>query len=67
MTSLRPLSNKLRRRAVRIVMALGDVDEARARELLEVSGGDVRAALAGARVRSAANVASSAARSRADR
>jgi N-acetylmuramic acid 6-phosphate etherase len=67
MTSLRPVSNKLRQRAVRIVMALGDVDEARARELLEGSGGDVCAALAGARVCSAAKVAGSAARSRADR
>ena len=58
MTSLRPVSNKLRRRAVRIVMALGDVDEAQARELLEASAGDVRAALVGARVRSAAKVVS---------
>ncbi|UCE85006.1 MAG: N-acetylmuramic acid 6-phosphate etherase [Deltaproteobacteria bacterium] len=56
MTSLRPVSNKLRRRAVRIVMALGDVDEAQACELLELSGGDVRAALAGARVRGAPRV-----------
>jgi N-acetylmuramic acid 6-phosphate etherase len=51
MTSLRPISNKLRRRALRIVMAIGEVDEPAARELLEASGGDVRAALAGARVR----------------
>lgn len=45
MTHLRPGSRKLWRRAVGIVAELGGVDEARARALLETTGGDVAAAL----------------------
>jgi N-acetylmuramic acid 6-phosphate etherase len=41
MTQLRPASAKLRDRAVRILMELGRMDEARARSLLEACGGDV--------------------------
>jgi len=49
MRGLTPTSAKLRARALRIVMALGGVDEARARELLERSAGRVDGALALAR------------------
>ena len=50
MTHLVPGSDKLRRRAVRIVMALGPTDEARATALLEDCAGDVNAAVAQARL-----------------
>ena len=46
MTNLTPVNAKLRERALRILMSLGKVDEARARALLEQFGGDVSAALA---------------------
>jgi len=49
MTHLVPASDKLRRRAVRIVMALGPTDEARAMALLEACAGDVHAAVNQAR------------------
>jgi len=45
MTHVAPASNKLRGRAVRIVMALGDVDRAEARRLLRETDGCVEAAL----------------------
>ena len=41
MTQLRPASAKLRDRAVRILMQLGRLDEARAQSLLEACAGDV--------------------------
>jgi N-acetylmuramic acid 6-phosphate etherase len=41
MSQLRPASAKLRDRAVRILMELGRIDEARAQALLESCGGDV--------------------------
>jgi N-acetylmuramic acid 6-phosphate etherase len=49
MTHLAPVSDKLRRRAVRIVMTLGPTDEARATSLLHDCAGDVAAAVARAR------------------
>jgi len=49
MTNLRPASHKLRKRATRIVVSLGQVDEARAQELIEACGGNVVAALDRAR------------------
>jgi N-acetylmuramic acid 6-phosphate etherase len=49
MTHLRPVSEKLRRRARRIVSELGGVDEARAEALLASSGGHVADAIALAR------------------
>jgi len=49
MTHLRPVSEKLRRRARRIVAELGGVDEARAEALLQASGGSVAEALVLAR------------------
>jgi N-acetylmuramic acid 6-phosphate etherase len=51
MVALRPASEKLRRRAVRNVAALGQVSAARARRLLSAAGWDVAAALAAARGR----------------
>ncbi len=45
MTHVSPGSSKLRGRAVRIVMELGRVDRARARELLRTTEGSVEAAL----------------------
>ena len=51
MTNLHPASRKLRRRAVRIVMALGHVDERSARELLDAHHGSVHDALQAARRR----------------
>lgn len=45
MSELRPVSEKLRRRAVGIVCDLGGVDEARAGELLELCRGSVREAV----------------------
>lgn len=51
MTSLRPASRKLRRRALEILVALGGVDEARAEHLLEECDGSVSEALV--RLRSA--------------
>ena len=50
MANLRPASEKLKDRAVRILMTLGRLDRARAAALLEASGGDV--ALASRRARS---------------
>jgi N-acetylmuramic acid 6-phosphate etherase len=49
MANLTPSSDKLRRRAVRIVMSLGPTDEERAKALLHACGGDVNAAVARAR------------------
>ncbi|MBW2314502.1 MAG: N-acetylmuramic acid 6-phosphate etherase [Deltaproteobacteria bacterium] len=49
MTHLRPVSEKLRRRACRIVAELGGVEEARAEALLRACGGEVSEALALAR------------------
>lgn len=49
MANLSPSSDKLRRRAVRIVMALGPTDEERAKALLHACSGDVNAAVARAR------------------
>ena len=49
MTNLVPASRKLKKRALRIVMALADVDEARAGELLEACEGDVNRAVERAR------------------
>ncbi len=49
MTHLKPASQKLRRRAIRIVMTLGGVSEDRARELLDACGGKVPAAIESAR------------------
>lgn len=49
MTHLRPVSDKLRRRAVEIVAALAGVDEDAARTLLDRHEGQVSAALAAAR------------------
>jgi N-acetylmuramic acid 6-phosphate etherase len=46
MTNLHPASRKLRRRALRILMELGRVDETRARSLLEQCHGSVHDALA---------------------
>ncbi len=46
MTHLMPASDKLRRRAARIVASLAEIDEDAARDLLEQTGGDVDAALA---------------------
>ncbi len=51
MTCLTGASEKLRGRAVRIVMSLGPTDEARARQLLDDSDGDVSRAVARARRR----------------
>jgi N-acetylmuramic acid 6-phosphate etherase len=45
MTHISPVSNKLRGRAVRIVMELGGVDRARAREVLRTTQGSVELAL----------------------
>ena len=45
MTHVSPVSNKLRDRAVRILMELGGVDDARANELLRQTGGSVEQAL----------------------
>ena len=45
MTNLQPASRKLERRAVQIVMSLGEVDEARARQLLEQCQGSARDAI----------------------
>lgn len=45
MTHVTPVSSKLRGRAVRMVMELGDVDRDRARELLRTTEGSVEAAL----------------------
>jgi len=49
MTNLTPVSRKLHSRAMRILMKLADVDEARARVLLDEHGGNVEAALKAAR------------------
>ncbi len=49
MTHLQPVSEKLRRRAVEMVMALAGVDEDAARRLLDVHAGEVSAAIAAAR------------------
>ena len=49
MTCLTGASKKLRGRAVRIVMSLGPTDEARAKQLLDDSDGDVSRAVAQAR------------------
>jgi N-acetylmuramic acid 6-phosphate etherase len=49
MSNLRPASQKLKRRAIGIVRDLGQVDEARARELLERCRGSVANALRAAR------------------
>ena len=49
MTHLRPVSEKLRARARRIVSELGGVDESRAEALLEACDGHVARALACAR------------------
>ena len=46
MKNLMPASSKLRERAVRIVMSLAEVDEARAAKALEDAEGDVEAAVA---------------------
>jgi N-acetylmuramic acid 6-phosphate etherase len=51
MTNLQPLSRKLRRRALHLVMELGGVDEACAAALLERSGGSVVDAVRAARAR----------------
>jgi N-acetylmuramic acid 6-phosphate etherase len=51
MTNLNPLSQKLRRRAERIVMLLAGTDQQRAAALLDACGGDVSRAIA--RVRAA--------------
>ncbi len=45
MTHLSPVSSKLRGRAVRILMDLGQIDRERARELLRMTEGSVEAAL----------------------
>jgi N-acetylmuramic acid 6-phosphate etherase len=45
MTHLTPVSQKLQSRAMRILMTLGEVDEARARQLLDAHGGRVEVAL----------------------
>jgi len=45
MTHITPVSSKLRGRALRIVMELGDVDRERARDLLRTTQGSVEAAL----------------------
>lgn len=45
MVDVQPRSSKLRDRAQRIVMHIGNVDETRALELLEVSGWDVKSAV----------------------
>ena len=45
MTHVSPVSNKLRDRAVRILMELGGVDDTRAHELLRQTGGSVEQAL----------------------
>jgi N-acetylmuramic acid 6-phosphate etherase len=45
MTNLVPASRKLERRALRILMTLGGVDEAAARSLLEACSGSVSEAL----------------------
>lgn len=45
MTHVTPVSSKLRGRAVRMVMELGDVDRDRARDLLRTTEGSVEAAL----------------------
>ncbi len=50
MTCLTGVSEKLRSRAVRIVMSLGPTDEARAKQLLDDSDGDVSRAVARARM-----------------
>jgi N-acetylmuramic acid 6-phosphate etherase len=49
MTHLRPVSDKLRRRAVEMVVALAGVDEELARRLLDAHQGQVAAAIAAAR------------------
>ncbi len=49
MINLKPASRKLRQRAIRIVMSLGDIGEERARELLEACGGNVPEAIEKAR------------------
>ena len=49
MTNLHPASRKLRRRAVRIVMSLAQVDEGRAEELLAACHGSVHDAVERAR------------------
>jgi N-acetylmuramic acid 6-phosphate etherase len=49
MTNLMPSSRKLERRALRIVMSLSGVDEARARELLREARGSIQDAVARAR------------------
>jgi N-acetylmuramic acid 6-phosphate etherase len=46
MTHVSPVSTKLRGRAVRILMELGGIDDARAHELLRRTGGSVEQALA---------------------
>jgi N-acetylmuramic acid 6-phosphate etherase len=46
MTHVTPVSNKLRSRAVRIVMEITGVDRARAQDLLNESDGSVERALA---------------------
>ena len=51
MTNLATTSEKLRERAVRIVMALSRCDERRAAELLAASDGNVSAAVARAKAR----------------
>ncbi|MEE8580703.1 MAG: N-acetylmuramic acid 6-phosphate etherase [Myxococcota bacterium] len=49
MTNLTPVSEKLRRRAVRIVSTLGQVESEEARQLLEAHGGNIGDALRAAR------------------
>jgi N-acetylmuramic acid 6-phosphate etherase len=51
MTHLSAASQKLQDRALHLVMELGEVDEARARELLEACGGRAHDAIARARTR----------------
>ncbi len=51
MTNLSPANQKLRERALRIVMDLGNVDEAHARELLHDHNGCAEAALQSLRIR----------------
>jgi N-acetylmuramic acid 6-phosphate etherase len=51
MTHLTAASRKLQERALRLVVELGEVDEARARELLEACGGRAHEAIARARAR----------------
>ena len=49
MVDVRPTNEKLRHRAVRLVCAIGGVEEHAARELLHAAGGDVKPAIVMAR------------------